>query len=127
MAFLDLLQLRFAGGVVEKVFAKFADRQALQRVKRFLIEAIENQARNFVVVGINQRLSDNFAERHVGQPAFGGDSFALRAGRNSGQLVAGLLLVRFGEHFSQVGEYKSLGHKSAGRRWLGFLRRSCEK
>ena len=76
IAFWSCCNSRFAGARRREVFAKFADRHASQRVKRFLIEAIENQARNFVAVGINQWLSDNFAERHVGQPAFGGTARA---------------------------------------------------
>ena len=50
-------------------------------------------------------------ERQVGKLAFGGDAFALRAGGDSGQLVAGLLFVGFGEEFAEVGEMESLDHR----------------
>ena len=64
------------------------------------------------MVGIDQRLADNFGEPQIGELAFGGDSFALRPRGDSGELIAGLFFVRFGEHLAEIGEYESLSHKS---------------
>ena len=75
---LKLLQVRFARGVVEDVLAKFADRQALDRPKGFLVEGFENQAADVIFVGIDQRLLDNFGESQIGEFAFGRDAFAFR-------------------------------------------------
>ena len=43
--------------------------------------------------------------------ALRGDSFALRSGGDSGELIARLFLIRFREDFAEIGEYKSLGHR----------------
>ena len=56
---LQALQIRFAGGVVEEVFAEFADGQALDRAKGVVVEGLEDQPADVVVVGIDERLRDN--------------------------------------------------------------------
>ena len=111
------------GGIVEEVFAEFADRHALRAARKAsLVEGIEDQAPDVVLVGIDQRLADDFRERQVGELAFGGDAFAFRPRGDSGQLVAGLLFVGFGEKLAEVGECEALGHRwDATEREIGVL------
>ena len=48
---LKLAKLRFGGGVVEKIFAKFADGHALERREGFAVVGVEDEAGDVVVAG----------------------------------------------------------------------------
>ncbi len=78
---LDVLEVRFGGGVVEKAFTKFADGEAFQWLEIFPIEGIQNQAADVVLLRINQRILHNFVERQFGELAFRGHALAFRARR----------------------------------------------
>ena len=104
-------ELRFGGGVVEEIFAEFADGHALERREGFAVEGVEDQAADVVVVGIDQGLRDDFGERQIGEAALGGDAFALGARGDAGQLIAGLLFVGLREKVAKIGECEALGHR----------------
>src|SRR5262249_17219390 len=67
-----------------------------------------NQAANVVLVRIDQRVGYNLVQGHVGQSAFRCHALLLRAGRNPGQLVAGLFFVGAGGQCAHVGHKENL-------------------
>src|SRR5579862_606744 len=112
---LKFFQIRLGSCIVEDVFAEFAHRQAFDRLEGVAVECVEYQAADFVLVRINQRLLDNFVECQIGKMAFRSDAFTFGACSDSSQVVPGLLLIRLGEYFAEIGEHKTLRHKGAGR------------
>ena len=73
-------------------------------LKTFLVEGFEDQPADFVVVGIDQRLCDDFSQRQIGQLALGGDALAFRSRGDAGELIAGLLLVGLGKQLAKIRE-----------------------
>ncbi len=101
------------------MFAEFADGQAAQRPKCFVIERVEQEPAHVVPIGIEERTVNNVAEGNVSEDAFGGNALPFGTGRQLGEPVARLFLVRAGEDFAQVGEVKMF---AADRR---LIRHAC--
>ncbi len=77
------------------------------------IEGIQKQAAYVVLVRINQRILHDFVERQIRKLAFRRNPLTFRARGKSGQLIAGLHLVRLGKKLTKIRKYKSFGHKVA--------------
>src|SRR5208282_2953179 len=107
---LKLLQGGFSCRIVEDEFAELADGEAFDLLEALLVECVENQAGDVVAFGIDQGLADDFVESQVGELALGGDALLLRAGGNSCKLVAGLLLIGFGEKIAEIGKDETFCH-----------------
>ena len=69
-----------------------------------MVECVEDQTADFVRVGIDQRLLDNFFEGQIGELAFRSDAFAFRPRSDASQLVARFLLIGLGEQLAKIGE-----------------------
>src|SRR5271165_2609481 len=76
---LQRLNLRVRGAVVQQEVAKLSHRHAGYATKSLLVECIENQAGDFVTVGIDEGAADNFVEGQVRELAFGRDSLPFGA------------------------------------------------
>src|SRR6267154_2451541 len=113
---LKLLYLNVSSSVVQQELSKLSDRHTCQRMERFLIESVQNKARNIVLGSIDQGTPDNFTKRHVGKFSFRGDPLSFRSCGNSSQLIARLFLVGFGKQFAEVGKVESLNHKVSSAR-----------
>ncbi len=115
-------ELSVGRDVVEKIFAEFADGHALERREGFAVVGVEDEAGDVVRGGIDEGLRDDFGEREIGEPALGGDAFALGARGDAGELIAGLLFVGLREKLAEVGECEALGHRwDAAARETGVL------
>ena len=77
--------------------------------KLFLIVGFQDQARHVILIGRNERVSDNFLKWHIGQRELGRDAFLLGPGGQPGQLVARLFFIGLGKNLSQVTELKAFG------------------
>jgi len=84
--------------------------------------SFQDQTRHVIFIGRNERVIDNLLKRHISQRELGGHALPLRPSRQSGQLVAGLLFIGFGENLSQVTELKALWHF-----WMVFIIRRKAK
>ncbi len=58
-----------------------------------LIEGLYHKAADLVVIGVDQRRGDDLPKCHFSQNSLGGNPFTLRAGSQSGEMVARLLLI----------------------------------
>ena len=108
---LELFQLFLARCVVENQFPEFTHGHALDSFKPLCVVGFQEQAADFVVGRIDQRLSDDFPEGKAGELAFRGHAFALRACGDASQLIAGFFLVGLGQQVAQIAKYKLLGHE----------------
>ncbi len=76
----------------------------------FLAEAVEDQAAYVILIGVDQRLAEDFAKGQIGEFALGGHPLAFRCSRDARQLVAGFLFVRLRKDFAEIGEMIGIGH-----------------
>src|SRR5262245_32722891 len=100
----------------EQTLSEFADRERAEGAEGILIKSVENETGYVVVVRIDQCLFDNFVKSDVGTHALGGHALALTAGRDAGELVAGLFFVSLREDLAQIGECESLVAQRGGIR-----------
>ena len=101
---------------IQDVFAEFADGHTLDRAKGFLVEGLQDEPADIVVGGIDQRLRDNLMQRQIGKSPLCRNAFPFRACSQARQLIARLLLIRFGKQLAEVGKDKLLGHERAHSR-----------
>ena len=107
---LEMLQLFLACGVVENNFAEFTHGHALDSLESVCVVGFQEQAADFVMRRIDQRLADNFPKGEVREFAFRSHAFSLRARGKTCQLIAGFLLVGLSQQVAQIAKDKLLGH-----------------
>src|SRR5208283_1369497 len=96
---LKRLQVRSGGLVVEDEFAKLADSHMADTREGRGIVGIENQARNFVGFGGDERIVQQIHEGKIRQGTLCGNAFALGSGGNSSKLIARFFFIRLREDF----------------------------
>ena len=106
--------------VVENPLAKLADREAAEWLERGSIDRVQNQTADFIGLGIDQRMVDDFFERQVSKNILRGHALALGPGSDHRELVAGFLFVGLGKDLAQIGEPEAFAIDHA-RKIQGFV------
>ncbi len=60
------------------------------------------------MIRVDEWLIDDFSQADIGEHKLGGHALTLGFSCQSRQAIAGLFLIRLGEHFAKIGEVKML-------------------